>query len=111
MQASGTTAPDLPPVPSRHEYLVRDHEYVRHGTLSLLGRHRSSDRLSPRQRRGKTSFARVRRLAEALRRLSSGDFQRWVAAAGQKCAQSLHSLYPVGKKEERANQNERSLDF
>ena len=47
MQASGTTAPDLPPVPSRHEYLVRDHEYVRHGTLSLLGRHRSSDRLSP----------------------------------------------------------------
>jgi transposase len=36
VQAIGTTAPDLPPVPSRHECLARDHEYVRHGTLSLL---------------------------------------------------------------------------
>ena len=36
VQAIGTTAPDLPPVPSRHECVGRDHEYVRHGTLSLL---------------------------------------------------------------------------
>jgi transposase len=36
VQAIGTTAPDLPPVPSRHQRLARDHEYVRHGTLSLL---------------------------------------------------------------------------
>ena len=36
VQAIGTTAPDLPPVPSRHGRLARDHEYVRHGTLSLL---------------------------------------------------------------------------
>ncbi len=36
VQAIGTTAPDLPPVPSRHACLARDHEYVRHGTLSLL---------------------------------------------------------------------------
>ena len=36
VQAIGTTAPDLPPVPSRHERLARDHEYIRHGTLSLL---------------------------------------------------------------------------
>jgi hypothetical protein len=36
VQAIGTTAPDLPPVPSQHGYVVRDHEYVRHGTLSLL---------------------------------------------------------------------------
>jgi transposase len=36
VQAIGMTAPDLPPVPSRHECLARDHEYVRHGTLSLL---------------------------------------------------------------------------
>ena len=27
---------DLPPAPSRHACLARDHEYVRHGTLSLL---------------------------------------------------------------------------
>jgi transposase len=36
LQAIGTTAPDLPPAPSRHPYVARDHEYVRHGTLSLL---------------------------------------------------------------------------
>jgi transposase len=36
LQAIGTTAPDLPPAPSRHPYVARDHEYVRRGTLSLL---------------------------------------------------------------------------
>ena len=36
VQAIGTTTPDLPPVPSRHQCLARDHQYVRHGTLSLL---------------------------------------------------------------------------
>ena len=36
VQAIGTTAPDLPPEPLRHGCVARDHEYVRHGTLSLL---------------------------------------------------------------------------
>lgn len=36
IQALSTTAPDLPPVPSQHAALGRDHEYKRHGTLSLL---------------------------------------------------------------------------
>ncbi len=36
IQALGTTAPDLPPVPGKHISFARDHEYVRHGTLSLL---------------------------------------------------------------------------
>jgi len=36
VQAIGTTAPDLPPKPHEHEAFGRDHEYVRHGTLSLL---------------------------------------------------------------------------
>ena len=36
MQAIGTTAPDLPPAPLSHNCTSRDHEYVRHGTLSLL---------------------------------------------------------------------------
>lgn len=36
LQAIGNTAPDLPPVPGKHAGLGRDHEYVRHGTLSLL---------------------------------------------------------------------------
>jgi len=36
IQAIGTTAPDLPPVPGRHPSHGREHEYKRHGTLSLL---------------------------------------------------------------------------
>jgi len=36
IQAIANTAPDLPPVPGAHPTLARDHEYVRHGTLSLL---------------------------------------------------------------------------
>src|ERR1700674_4076788 len=36
IQAIANAAPDLPPVPGRHATVSRDHEYVRHGTLSLL---------------------------------------------------------------------------
>ncbi|MDT0498848.1 IS630 family transposase [Algiphilus sp. W345] len=36
VQAIGVTAPDLPPVPGRQASIRRDHEYVRHGTLSIL---------------------------------------------------------------------------
>ena len=36
IQAIGNTAPDLPPLPGRHETWSRDHEYVRHGTVSLM---------------------------------------------------------------------------
>jgi transposase len=36
IQALATTAPDLPPVPGVHPTFGRDHEYKRHGTLSLL---------------------------------------------------------------------------
>jgi transposase len=36
IQALATTAPDLPPKPTRHPTFARDHEYVRLGTLSLL---------------------------------------------------------------------------
>ena len=36
IQAIATTAPDLPPVPGVHASFARDHEYKRHGTLSLL---------------------------------------------------------------------------
>jgi transposase len=36
IQAISNTAPDLPPVPGRHVAVGRDHEYKRHGTLSLL---------------------------------------------------------------------------
>jgi transposase len=36
IQAIANTAPDLPPKPGEHEGFARDHEYKRHGTLSLL---------------------------------------------------------------------------
>jgi transposase len=36
IQALENTAPDPPPVPGQHARVGRDHEYVRHGTLSLL---------------------------------------------------------------------------
>ena len=36
IQAIGTTAPDLPPVPGAHPTIARDHEYKRHGTVTLM---------------------------------------------------------------------------
>ena len=36
VQAIENTAPDLPPVPGRYKTWSRDHEYKRHGTLSIL---------------------------------------------------------------------------
>jgi transposase len=36
IQAIENTAPDLPPGPGKHSAIGRDHEYIRHGTLSLL---------------------------------------------------------------------------
>jgi transposase len=36
IQAIATTAPDLPPEPGVHATFTRDHEYKRHGTVSLL---------------------------------------------------------------------------
>jgi transposase len=36
VQALENTAPDLPPVPGEHPAVGRDHEYKRHGTLSIL---------------------------------------------------------------------------
>jgi transposase len=36
IQAIANTAPDLPPKPGEPEGFARDHEYKRHGTLSLL---------------------------------------------------------------------------
>ena len=36
VQAIENTAPDLPPVPGQHSIWSRDHEYKRHGTLSIL---------------------------------------------------------------------------
>jgi len=36
IQAVGITAPDLPPLPGRSPTVMRDHEYKRHGTVTLM---------------------------------------------------------------------------
>jgi hypothetical protein len=36
VQALVVTAQDLPPVPSAHFGVRRGHEYIRHGTLSIM---------------------------------------------------------------------------
>ena len=36
IQAIGATAPDLRPVPGTHPTISRDHEYKRHGTVTLM---------------------------------------------------------------------------
>jgi transposase len=36
IQAIATTSPDLPPVPGVHPTFARDHEYKRHGTVTLM---------------------------------------------------------------------------
>lgn len=36
IQAIENTAPDLPPKAGEHECISRDHEYIRHGTVSLM---------------------------------------------------------------------------
>jgi len=36
IQAIQNTAPDLAPIPGKHAAMGRDHEYIRHGTVSLL---------------------------------------------------------------------------
>jgi hypothetical protein len=36
IQAIGTTAPDRPPLPGKSPTVMRDHEYKRHGTFTLM---------------------------------------------------------------------------
>ena len=68
IQAIENTAPDLPPVPGKHSAVGRDHEYIRHGTLSLLA---GIDLLSGevlglvRKRHRSVEFIEFLRLADA----------------------------------------------
>ena len=63
IQAIATTAPDLPPEPGRHATFARDHEYKRHGTVSLL-----AGMQSPRSRQGPPPQPRIHRIPQAPRR-------------------------------------------
>ncbi|MGH9629632.1 MAG: transposase [Bryobacteraceae bacterium] len=68
IQAIENTAPDLRPLPGKHSAIGRDHEYVRHGTLSLLA---GIDLLSGevlslvRQRHRRAAFIEFLKLANA----------------------------------------------
>ena len=65
IQAIATTTPDLPPVPGRHASFARDHEYKRHGTLSLLAGI-DLPRQGPRARQGAPPQPRVHRILKLL---------------------------------------------
>src|SRR5438876_2593151 len=57
IQAIATTSPDLPPVPGTYPTFSRDHEYERHGTLSLLaGIDRNRHEASTSQSRGSSAI-------------------------------------------------------
>jgi transposase len=68
IQAIQNTAPDLAPTPGKHVAIGRDHEYIRHGTLSLLA---GIDLLSGevlglvRKRHRSTEFIEFLQLADA----------------------------------------------
>src|SRR3954470_24027092 len=68
IQAIGNTAPDLPPRPGAHETFARDHEYQRHGTLSLLA---GIDLLTGRVHARVEDRHRSREFVELLRRIDA----------------------------------------
>ena len=72
IQTIATTAPDLPPVPCRHASFARDHEYERHGKLSLLAGSICSPARSTRSS-GSATAAAVHRIPQASRCRLSGQ--------------------------------------
>jgi hypothetical protein len=73
IQAIATTAPDLPPEPHVHATFARDHEYKRHGTLSLLaGIDLLTGRVNARveDRHRSREFVAFLRQLDAARRIS-----------------------------------------
>ena len=71
IQALATTAPDRPPLPGTSPTVMRDHEYKRHGTLTLMDRSRS------RPGQGPPSQPRLYRVPQTPRcRLPSGHRDR-----------------------------------
>jgi hypothetical protein len=66
IQAIATTAPDLPPEPRVHATFAREHEYKRHGTVSLLA---GIDLVTGKvHAQGSPSQPRIHRIPQASRR-------------------------------------------
>src|SRR5271166_5879687 len=73
IQAIATTAPDLPPEPGAHATFARDHEYKRHGTVSLLAGIRPCHRRGARSGQGSPPQPRIHRIPRASRRRLPGS--------------------------------------
>jgi len=74
IQAIATTSPDLPPKPGKHATFARDHEYKRHGTVSLLA---GIDLLTgkvPCPGQGSPPQPRVHRISQTTRHRLSGPY-------------------------------------
>ena len=67
IQAIGNTAPDLPSKPGVHAGFARDHEYKRHGTLSLLAGIDLPDRQGACLCRGAPPVTRIRQIPQGTR--------------------------------------------
>ena len=70
IQAISNTAPDLPPKPEVHRTFARDHEYKRHGTLSLLA---GIDLLTGKVHACVEDRHRSREFVSFLKRLDTAD--------------------------------------
>ena len=67
IQAIGTTAPDRPPLPGKSPTVMRDHEYKRHGTLTLMAGIDLFHRSRPRPGQGPPPQLRIHRVPQAPR--------------------------------------------
>lgn len=86
IQAIATTAPDLPPKPSKQASFARDHEYQRHGRLSLLA---GNDLLTGQVQALVNDRHRSREFVEFLKLLDAA----YPAGTATKTILDYHSAY------------------
>jgi hypothetical protein len=72
IQAIGTLAPDLRPVPGTHPTISRDHEYKRHGTVTLMA---GIDLLGGEHELKATTGSRLRSSMNSMMRCLSSCFE------------------------------------
>ncbi len=77
VQAIAATVPDLPPAPGKHTSLARDHEYKRHGAVSLRPAHSRRHLYVTRYTEGFSHF--VTSMTAPLERSPGGTCTHWKA--------------------------------
>ena len=95
IQAIATTPPDLPPEPGKPAAFARDHEYQRHGTVSLRAR---IDRLTGHVNARGKDRRRSRDLIGCAERLDAGA----PAQMAIKLTASVHHGFAIGARWGRA---------